>query len=157
MREENDELGLGEEQANPGSEELSTPIDEDTGPPPLEDIEEPQEPSPPAKKSKKKKKKARGMAIEVESTEPHASTNNKVEDLTQPIEILKLETEGAPEEKDGEDNVANGDQDEEMPTLTKREKRRAKEAAKKAREAEAPTPQVSTRSVGLSTRAKMSR
>jgi DnaJ family protein A protein 5 len=151
MQEENIELGLDEEPDGLGSEEPPTPVNDHSGPA-LSDNDELQG-SYTTKKSKKKKKKARGIAVNLEPAESQAPTGYKTDDISKPMQDLKMESQGTSEDEDKEevDKPADGGQKAgEKPALTKREKRRAKDAAKKAREAEAPpTIQVCTMLDGL--------
>lgn len=141
MQAENVEFGLDEAQDALGTEEPPTPVTAGAGPASSEN-EDLQAPTATTnKKSKKKKKKAKGRAIDPDPAESPASIDREIEDLSKPMDDLKVETESALEGDAGEADDVDGDQKEgDKPALTKREKRRAKEAAKKAREAEAPLP-----------------
>ncbi|CAE6512485.1 unnamed protein product [Rhizoctonia solani] len=139
MKEEDVELGLGDEQNEIGSEEPPTPVDGNNAGSLPSDHEELNAPSAPTKKSKKKKKKARGVIAHPDPTEPEVP----VDEVVKPMQDLGVEDDKSDEEVDDGEDADQKDGD--KPGLTKREKRRAKEAAKKAREAEAsssPQPQV---------------
>ncbi|KAG9074342.1 hypothetical protein FRC06_010764 [Ceratobasidium sp. 370] len=141
MKAENVELGLDTETQGDGvkSEELPTPADGNAS------DEDPDHQAPPTKMSKKQKKmmrKARSMAAKQAESETQSPMEQKdvplAEDLAEQTQGLSVET--ANTQEDGDKELDDGDQESDGPAATpsKREKRRAREAAKKAREAETP-------------------
>jgi hypothetical protein len=150
METENVELGLDveDEGDEPNREEPPTPVDGD-----VETIPSDGDAAPSSKKQKKKKKKkARGAAISQEEPEiqspiepgiqppvEHKSDDPAVDDLAEPMQELKVDTPDVQEDGNTELNgTADNQTANEASAPSKRDKRRAREAAKKAQGAETP-------------------